>query len=216
MLSRGLFRYCPICDGYEVTDKRVGVSAAAAMEWREALFIRSYTADVTLIAPDKALQLKAEDRRKLEDAAWIASMVLPRRWRSPGDCITVDTAEGTSLRQHLSRARIGHLYSTRRRWPAPGCGRRLLLRDDHQPTSVQGLYAAGDVVHGLDETSHAMGQAELRQRRSGSTSARSARCGANRPRSSTKRRREAHGARHRHQAQHPSSRGHRASRKWVA
>ena len=24
-LARGLIRYCPICDGYEVTDKKVGV-----------------------------------------------------------------------------------------------------------------------------------------------------------------------------------------------
>ena len=24
-LARGLIRYCPICDGYEVTDKTVGV-----------------------------------------------------------------------------------------------------------------------------------------------------------------------------------------------
>ena len=24
-LARGLVRYCPICDGYEVTDKKVGV-----------------------------------------------------------------------------------------------------------------------------------------------------------------------------------------------
>jgi thioredoxin reductase (NADPH) len=30
--------------------------------------------------------------------------------------------------------------------------------DDHQRTSVAGLYAAGDVVHGLDQISHAMGE----------------------------------------------------------
>ncbi len=32
------------------------------------------------------------------------------------------------------------------------------LCDDHQRTSVEGLYAAGDVVHGLDQISHAMGE----------------------------------------------------------
>jgi thioredoxin reductase (NADPH) len=30
--------------------------------------------------------------------------------------------------------------------------------DDHQRTSVAGLYAAGDVVKGLDQISHAMGE----------------------------------------------------------
>jgi len=33
-----------------------------------------------------------------------------------------------------------------------------ILCDDHQRTSVRGLYAAGDVVHGLDQISHAMGE----------------------------------------------------------
>jgi thioredoxin reductase (NADPH) len=32
------------------------------------------------------------------------------------------------------------------------------LCDDHQRTSVTGLYAAGDIVHGLDQISHAMGE----------------------------------------------------------
>jgi thioredoxin reductase (NADPH) len=30
--------------------------------------------------------------------------------------------------------------------------------DSHQRSSVPGLYAAGDVVHGLDQISHALGQ----------------------------------------------------------
>jgi thioredoxin reductase (NADPH) len=33
-----------------------------------------------------------------------------------------------------------------------------ILCDDHQRSSVPGLYAAGDVVHGLDQISHAMGE----------------------------------------------------------
>ncbi len=33
-----------------------------------------------------------------------------------------------------------------------------ILVDDHQRTSVPGLYAAGDVVLGLDQISHAMGE----------------------------------------------------------
>lgn len=38
---------------------------------------------------------------------------------------------------------------------AEGC----ICVDSHQRTSVRGLYAAGDVVIGLDQISHAMGQA---------------------------------------------------------
>jgi len=47
---------------------------------------------------------------------------------------------------------------------AVSCGAEVseqdcVLVDDHLETSVPGLFAAGDVVIGLDQISHAMGQA---------------------------------------------------------
>ena len=56
-LARGLIRYCPICDGYEVTDKRVGVIGGEAHGVAEALFLRGFTKDVTLIAPHAETRL---------------------------------------------------------------------------------------------------------------------------------------------------------------
>src|SRR5436190_11320797 len=67
-LARGLIRYCPICDGYEVTDKKVGVIGSGGHGVAEALFLRGYTADVTLIAPDKAMKASAKDRQLLDKA----------------------------------------------------------------------------------------------------------------------------------------------------
>ena len=56
-LAKGLIRYCPICDGYEVTDKKVGVIGSDSRGVAEAVFLRSFTPAVTLIAPDTALSL---------------------------------------------------------------------------------------------------------------------------------------------------------------
>ena len=92
--SRGLVRYCPICDGYEVTDKKVGVIGSDSHGVAEALFMRSYTADVTLIAPDKALRLKPEDRGSSTEAG-IDCVDGPAQAVAISDeCIVVDTAEG--------------------------------------------------------------------------------------------------------------------------
>jgi thioredoxin reductase (NADPH) len=158
-LSRGLVRYCPICDGYEVTDKKVGVIGSDSHGVAEALFIRSYTADVTLIAPDKALSLKPEDQQKLKDAG-IGCVDGPAQAVAiPGSCIVVDTAEGhytfDSIYPALgsdTHTQLGEMVGAE--LAADGC----FLCDDHQRTSVPGLYAAGDVVHGLDQISHAMGE----------------------------------------------------------
>ena len=93
-LARGLIRYCPICDGYEVTDKKVGVIGSGSHGVAEALFLRGYTADVTLIAPDKALKSRTRGSAKLEGAG-IDSVDGPAQAVAiSDDCIMVDTAEG--------------------------------------------------------------------------------------------------------------------------
>jgi thioredoxin reductase (NADPH) len=158
-LSRGLIRYCPICDGYEVTDKKVGVIGSDSHGVAEAIFIRSYTADVTLIAPDKALHLGSEDAEKLK-AALIRTIDGPAQAVAiTGECIVVETAEGTfsfdSVYPALgsdTHTQLGEMVGAR--LADDGC----FLCDDHQRTSVHGLYAAGDIVHGLDQISHAMGE----------------------------------------------------------
>jgi thioredoxin reductase (NADPH) len=158
-LARGLIRYCPICDGYEVTDKKIGVIGSDSHGVAEALFIRSYTADVTLIAPDKALQLGREDREKLE-AAGIDCIDGPANAVAVSDgVIVVETAEGT----HSFDSVYPALGSDTRTQLAEMAGADLsgdscIKVDSHQRTSVPGLYAAGDVVIGLDQISHAMGE----------------------------------------------------------
>ena len=158
-LARGLVRYCPICDGYEVTDKRVGVIGSDSHGVAEALFIRGYTADVTLIAPDKALSLKPEDQEKLK-AAGIDCIDGPTQAVAISDeCIVVDTVEG----HHAFDSIYPALGSDTHVQLAEMVGAELsdtdcIKVDTHQRTTVAGLYAAGDVVIGLDQISHAMGE----------------------------------------------------------
>jgi thioredoxin reductase (NADPH) len=158
-LSRGLVRYCPICDGYEVTDKRVGVIGSDSHGVAEALFIRSYTADVTLIAPDKALRLKSDDFQKLKDAGIECVDGPAQAVAIPNGCIVVDTAEGHYSFDSIYPA----LGSDTHTQLAEMVGAALsantcIVVDRHMRTNIVGLYAAGDVVIGLDQISHAMGQ----------------------------------------------------------
>jgi thioredoxin reductase (NADPH) len=157
-LARGLVRYCPICDGYEVTDKKVGVIGSDSHGVAEALFIRGYTADVTLIAPDKALGLKPEDQQKLKGAG-IHCVDGPAHAAAISEgFIVIETAEGT----HAFDSVYPALGSDTHTQLAEMVGAELkdccVVVDSHQRSSVSGLYAAGDVVIGLDQISHAMGE----------------------------------------------------------
>lgn len=158
-MARGLIRYCPICDGFEVTDKRVGVIGSGKNGVGEAIFLRSYTADVTLIAPDKALELAGEERERLEAAGVCLVDGPAAAIGMTGKCITVDTAAGLMTFDSIYPA----LGSDTHTQLAEMVGAELaedgcVLCDEKMRSTVPGLYAAGDVVHGLDQISHAMGE----------------------------------------------------------
>ena len=159
-VADNLLRYCPVCDGYEVTDADVGVIGTGAHAAREALFLRSFTARVTLIAPRAGHDLGAADQAMLEDAG-IA--------RDDGPII------GYAIEQHrLVLATASARPAFEAVYPAMGTivhsdlavalGAAVTASgsvevDAHQRTTIAGLYAAGDVVRGLDQISHAMGEA---------------------------------------------------------
>ena len=157
-LTDGRLRYCPICDGYEVTDRRIAVLGTGDRGCDEALFLRSYTADITLVAPEGGHELDDAHYGRLRDAGI----------QVVGSCRTIALAEDAIvLRVNGDRLSFDSLYpalgsAVCSELAAPlgavmseaGC----LKVDTHQRTNVPGLYAAGDVVLGLDQISHAMGE----------------------------------------------------------
>ncbi len=159
-LARGLLRYCPICDGYEVTDKRVGVIGKGSHGMKEALFLRGYTRDVTLISPDGGLDLDEACEAALDEAG-VGRVTGPcGGYAIEGDQFAFDTANGRMSFDSVYPAmgsviRSDLAIAAGARASEEGC----LEVDDHQRTSVPGLFAAGDVVKGLDQISHAMGEA---------------------------------------------------------
>ncbi|MEO6361244.1 MAG: NAD(P)/FAD-dependent oxidoreductase [Sphingomicrobium sp.] len=158
-MARGLIRYCPICDGYEVTDKKVGVIGSDSHGVAEALFLRSFTADVTLIAPHTALTVSTEDLQKLHDAG-IKCVDGPAEAVAAADeWIVVDTAEGHYTFDSIYPALGSDTHTQLAEMVgADLSGDPCVKVDSHQRTNVPGLYAAGDVVLGLDQISHAVGE----------------------------------------------------------
>ena len=158
-MAKGLIRYCPVCDGYEVTDKKVGVIGSGGRGVAEAVFLRGFTEDITLIAPDHEHELGPEDREKME-AFGIKRVDGPCSEISiSDDCITLATPFG----EHVFDSVYPALGSDTHTELAEQIGATIaedgtLPTDDHQRTNVPGLYAAGDIVKGLDQISHAMGE----------------------------------------------------------
>ena len=159
-LAAGMLRYCPVCDGYEVTDSKVAVIGTGEHGTAEAMFLRGYTADLTLISPEGGHEFDETCRVKLAEAG-IRTVAGPcGDWKIEGKRLALDTGEGRmafdsvypALGSHV-RSELAELVGAK--LSDEGC----VIVDDHLETSIPGLFAAGDVVIGLDQISHAMGQA---------------------------------------------------------
>lgn len=161
-MARGHIRYCPVCDAFEMIDKRIGVLGADDHGVDEVLFLRNFTADLTLM-PAKFAEVGGADRQRLvqHDIRLIEPPV--HRLRSGEQCIEATLADGTTLsfdslypalstdpRSELAR-QLGCAVS------ASGC----IVADAHQATDLPGVYVAGDVVEALDQISVAMGHAAI-------------------------------------------------------
>jgi thioredoxin reductase (NADPH) len=159
-LARGLIRYCPVCDGFEVTDKRVGIIGDDGHGVAEAIFLRSYTPDVTLIAPDSEhRKLGAQDWAKLDEFGIAAVDGPVTAVRLEKEEIVLLTATGEHRFDSVYPALGSDIHSSLAGMVGVAlAGDGCITVDDHQRTSVPGLYAAGDVVKGLDQISHAMGE----------------------------------------------------------
>jgi thioredoxin reductase (NADPH) len=157
-LAKGLLRYCPICDGYEVTDRQIAVLGTGERGCEEALFLRSYTTAITLVAPPGGHELTAKQQECLTEAGIaIGGRCTAISIRNEAIALDIDgvmthfyslyPALGSDIRSELA----GQLGAHR---SEEGC----MTVDAHQRTNLTGLYAAGDVVLGLDQISHAMGE----------------------------------------------------------
>jgi thioredoxin reductase (NADPH) len=158
-LSKGLIRYCPVCDGFEVTDKKVGVIGSGSHGVAEAVFLRGFTEDITLVAPHREHDLSEADRAKIKEFG-IHCVDGPCGTVTIGEkCITLATPHGDLVFDSVYPA-LGSDTHTElaKQVDAEIAADGTLPVDDHQRTNIPGLYAAGDVVKGLDQISHAMGE----------------------------------------------------------
>ncbi len=163
-IADGLVRYCPICDGYEAGGKRVAVIGHGEKCFKEALFIRHFTNDLTIITLDEDLHLSEAERETLAEQGI-------RLVRGPIARIH-QTAKNISVRclQDSQTHDFDTVYSMLGTRVHSEMAQALraqddedgnLLVDDHLQTSVSGLYAAGDVVNGLNQIAVATGQAAI-------------------------------------------------------
>lgn len=161
-VATGLVRYCPVCDAFEASDQRIAVLGHAADACGKALFLRTYTNSVTLLTLDGSTP-DADACAQLADAG-VA--------RAPASISSIEHGEG----ELVVTLANGQRMSFDTLYPVLGCEVRSQLAvalgaahndtgclavDQHQQTTVPGLYAIGDVVSDLHQIAVSTGHAAV-------------------------------------------------------
>jgi thioredoxin reductase (NADPH) len=158
----GLIRFCPICDGYEGLDQHIGVIGSGDAAAKKALFMRTYTRQIKIFETDNSRLISGALAKELNECG-VGLAGMPVRIEQSGVKVSVTSRDGT-------------IHELDGLYPALGCTIRSELAaplkadrsdigaievDDHQRTTVDGLYAIGDVVTDLHQLTVATGHAAI-------------------------------------------------------
>ena len=164
LVSSGYLRICPICDGYEIAGRPVAVIGSTLRAVAEARFLKTFTKSISIVtrgeAPEWDDVVDAELRDEgitviIQDISTVSrtntgELDLLFQDRSRMDGVVLYTALGVRPRSQLAQ-QIGVRLEEDGRIPT----------GPHQETNVNGCFAAGDVVTGLNQLGVAMAHGEV-------------------------------------------------------
>ena len=153
-------RLCAICDGYEASDADIAVLAPVDVGIHHAAFLRSFSRTVAVV-PSEVGEPSPECARVASEAG-IELLPPARSMRCDEHGCEVETDAGTRRFDTLYPV----LGSDAQSRLASELGAAVddnaeLVVDARMQTSVDGLYAIGDVVSALNQISVAMGHAAI-------------------------------------------------------
>lgn len=163
-IRSGVIRQCAICDGFDVLDEKIAVYGPGERALRHAIFMRTFSSDVTLLLPAGEPPLDAAGRAEAAQAGI--------------HCVAGNVAQIHMTSDHLAAVRTadGDEYRFDTLYPVLGCRMRSdlalnlgarcteggdIVVNEHMVTSISGLYAAGDVVSALNQVNVAVGHATI-------------------------------------------------------
>jgi thioredoxin reductase (NADPH) len=156
-----LLRYCPVCDGYEHTGKRIGVIGNSIHGVREAAFLRRFSRDTWFIeldggAEDLDVAIHEAGVRRLSGVARHLAVDHDHQV-----VVTMDNADAHHFDVLYAGLGVDPCTQLAAQLGAELDGTGCLVTDAHGCSTVKNLYAAGDVVSALDQIGVAIGHAAI-------------------------------------------------------
>lgn len=159
-IAAGAVRLCAVCDGYEASDERIAVYGPVDEAIRHAAFLRTFSRNVTVLRSEPGEP--GADCARIATEARVALLPVPRALHHDDGCRaqfddgheqrfdTLYPVLGGDAQSQLAIALGAQVDDNRE-----------LVTDTDLQTSVDGLYAIGDIVSALNQISVAVGHAAI-------------------------------------------------------
>jgi thioredoxin reductase (NADPH) len=160
LIKSGLMGLCPVCDAYEVIDKRIAVIGFGTKALNEALFLRRYSSRISILTQGVKNSFSSQQLKKIKQAQIkiMSESILDIKkekgltcYFNSGFIIYDRMYSALGCRENNELAKILELKLKQDK----------LIVDKYQQTSRKGVFAAGDIVSGLNQITVAQGQAAI-------------------------------------------------------
>ncbi len=161
-INAGRMRLCPVCDGFEVTDKPVAIYGPADRVLHKSLFLRGFTSNLTLLCTDD-VACPSDLASKLGEAGILLPTEPVESLNWDGQAITAKLKSGEEKCFDVVYPAMGSKPRTSLYTQMGGklTANECIPTDEHQRTSISGVWAIGDVVDALDQMAVALGHAAI-------------------------------------------------------
>ena len=157
-IKRGVVRLCPVCEGYEASGRPIAIYGDNYEDLRtHACFLRTFSHHVMIVVDDRRekapRRIVSQGMEVMDSPRRIAFGRRSCRISDPHRSIQVGAlyvACGAEVQSSLAATLGADIDDS-----------GALIVDAHMQTGVQGLYAIGDVVSGLNQISSATGQGAI-------------------------------------------------------
>ncbi|MGW9229320.1 NAD(P)/FAD-dependent oxidoreductase [Pseudorhizobium sp. NPDC055634] len=164
MVAEGYLRICPICDGFEIAGRPVCVIGNGMRAVAEARFLKTFTDRIAIATLGERPEWHADGQASpAEEGIEVITRPLASLEKAGDSETTLVFGDGTRLERVILYSALGVRPRSRL---AADLGTALeedgrIGTGSHQETAVEGCFAVGDVVTGLNQLGVAMAQGEI-------------------------------------------------------
>jgi thioredoxin reductase (NADPH) len=165
LCRKGALAYCPICDGYDHTDERIAVIIDSNEGFRKIETLYNFTRYLhVVLIKDLAIPARHLEKIRKFKVRVHQGELQHLIYDSKKKCLRIKLKNRKSFAVKSAYVAMGFKVASTAMQALKGLRKTKLgqlIVNDHQETSVKGLYAVGDCVKSLAQVSVATGHAAI-------------------------------------------------------